>query len=229
MPILRTLNEAFFATWSPEMAYLLGYFAADGCMIRNKRGSHYVEFTSCDRELLETVVRVTGASHQISRRPSYNPEWKAQYRVQVGSKQWFDDLSRLGFTQDKSHTLSFPPVPETLLGHFVRGYFDGDGCAYFSHVRSGGRKRWVLLTLFTSGSRAFLEVLHGRLRRHSINGGSMCRKDRGFELKYSSRDSLALSQLMYNNAEVAGLFLLRKREKLERAIQALGLGANVRS
>ena len=28
MPISKTLNQDFFKTWSPEMAYVLGFFAA---------------------------------------------------------------------------------------------------------------------------------------------------------------------------------------------------------
>ncbi len=52
MPMHRTLNQDFFKTWSPEMAYVLGYFAADGSMIQNKRGGHFIEFTSTDAVLI---------------------------------------------------------------------------------------------------------------------------------------------------------------------------------
>ncbi len=30
MPIYKTKNEAFFKKWTPEMAYVLGFFTADG-------------------------------------------------------------------------------------------------------------------------------------------------------------------------------------------------------
>jgi hypothetical protein len=52
------LNVDFFKKWSTEMAYVLGYFAADGCMFINPRGSKYVSFTSTDREILEKVKRL---------------------------------------------------------------------------------------------------------------------------------------------------------------------------
>jgi len=44
MPIYKTKNENFFKKWTPEMAYVLGFFAADGSMVKNKRGACFIEF-----------------------------------------------------------------------------------------------------------------------------------------------------------------------------------------
>src|SRR3989338_4819696 len=38
------INVGFFKKWSSEMAYVLGFFAADGCMYINPRGSRYFCF-----------------------------------------------------------------------------------------------------------------------------------------------------------------------------------------
>jgi hypothetical protein len=48
MPIYRAKNENFFKKWSPEMAYVLGFFTADGNMLKNKRGAHFIEFNTTD-------------------------------------------------------------------------------------------------------------------------------------------------------------------------------------
>ena len=45
----------------------------------------------------------------------------------------------------------------------------------------------------------------------------------GYDLVFSHGDSLALYRLMYHTAETSELFLPRKRDKLEQAIQVLGL------
>ena len=37
------------------MAYVLGFFAADGNMRINNNGGHYIDFTSCDKEILEKI------------------------------------------------------------------------------------------------------------------------------------------------------------------------------
>ncbi len=225
MPIRRTLNQDFFKKWSIEMAYVLGFFAADGSMLINKRGSCFIEFTSTDKILLEHIQKASGSNHGISVRPFRNQNWKEQYRLQIGSKEWFGDLTAHGFTQHKSSTLTFPNIPDKYLGSFVRGYFDGDGCVYLNELQFADRhrKRWILMTLFTSGSRDFLEELLARLRPHGIQGGSFGTKARGTDLRFSHKDSLALYRLLYHTAPTSDLFLPRKREKLERAINVLAL------
>lgn len=41
MPVYKRVNKDFFKKWSNEMAYVLGFFAADGNMIVNKRGGQF--------------------------------------------------------------------------------------------------------------------------------------------------------------------------------------------
>jgi intein-encoded DNA endonuclease-like protein len=225
MPVYKAVNKKFFDTWSPHMAYILGYFAADGSMIKNRRGAHFVEFTSTDRILLTNLKRAVNSNHKITQRKRDNEKHKMLYRLQIGSRNWFRALERLGFTQHKSNTLHFPKVPKHYIGHFVRGYFDGDGCVYLNKLRYADRtrKRWVLLTIFTSGSRKFLLSLWSLLKHEGVIGGSLKKKNRGFELVFSHHDSLALRCLMYDTSFISGLFLPRKREKLERAVKVLHL------
>ena len=220
----KALNHHFFKTWFPEMAWALGYFAADGSMIRNKRNGCYIEITTTDKVLLENIRTITESQNRICVRQNRNSNWKKQYRIQIASTIWFDDLTKLGFTQSKSKTLSFPKVPNAFLGDFVRGYFDGDGCVYFGHLQFSDRKkkRWILQTLFTSGSHSFLGSLWSVLKKQGIRGGSLVRKKSGFELKFSHKDSVELYRFMYHNAGTKSLYLPRKRKMLEKAIKTLG-------
>lgn len=225
MPIIRSLNQSFFKIWSPTMAYILGYFAADGSMLVNSRGAHFIEFTSIDRILISHVQKATGSNHSVSKRER-GGNTKTAYRLQIGSKQWFEALSALGFTQQKSNTLLFPSIPQEYVGDFIRGYFDGDGCVYFkSHFASDRNKeRWVFQTIFTSGSCQFLESLLLQLKKFDVQGGRIAKKTkRGYSLVLSWNDSLALWRLMYHTAQVTDFFLPRKRNKLEKAIRVLGL------
>ena len=225
MPMHRELNHNFFKKWSPEMAYVLGFFAADGSMIRNKRGGHFIEFTIIDRVVLEVIRSTIGSTHKIKTRERNKGVWKTQYRLQIGSKEWFADLVKLGFTPSKSNTVHFPSVPRRCLGDFVRGYFDGDGCVYFRkhYVKERNKKIWVFTTLFTCGSRSFLEDLHVILLGSGIKGGHISKKNRGYDLVFSRHDSLALYRLMYHTGKVTDMFLPRKRKKLEKAIKILEL------
>lgn len=56
MPVFKRKNEKFFERWTPDMAYVLGFFAADGTLTVGKRGNCYIELTSCDKKDRKSVV-----------------------------------------------------------------------------------------------------------------------------------------------------------------------------
>lgn len=205
------------------MAYVLGFFAADGTMIRNNRGAHFIEFHVTDKCILEDIRRLMGSNHKIGVRVR-DPRWKTGYRLQIGSKKMFDDLTLLGFTPKKSNTLRFPRIPIQHLGAYVRGYFDGDGCVYFRQHKVKGRKKlkWVFQVRFTSGSREYLESLHAVLQKKKVAGGFVVKKQRGYELVFSHKDSLAIYGLMYNNAGTDFVYLPRKKAIFDKAVAHYG-------
>lgn len=194
-------------------------------MVTNNSGGKYIEFTSTDVEIIDHIRSLAGSAHKVQLRDRGSSKWKIQYRLQIGSRRWFADLEKLGFTVRKSSTMTFPSVPRKYFGSFVRGYFDGDGCVYVSEGRATVSKRAkpVLQTLFTSGSRKFLIGLHSTLHTHGLEGGSLVSKNRGFELKFSRHDSVALYKIMYHNAEESQKYLARKRIKLEYGLRLLKL------
>ncbi len=204
------------------MAYVLGFFAADGNMIRNNRGAHFIAFYNTDRHILLAIRLALGSNHKISALKR-TPRHKQGYQIQIGSKGLFYDLIALGLTPAKSNTLKLPSIPGRFVKDFIRGYFDGDGCVYFRHLKFADRKRkrWILMTLFTCGSRIFLEELHALLKKYGISGGSIRNKQRGFDLSLSFRDSLALYKLMYHTATATGLYLPRKYRIFRKAINTL--------
>ena len=214
MPIHKTLNQNFFKKWSPEMAYVLGFFAADGNMIKNKRGAHFIEFQITDRDILEQIKALLGSNHKISMRDR-DAKWKRSYRLQLGSKEIFSDLIKLGMVPSKSNILKFPKVPSLYLPHFVRGYFDGDGHVSICTYQKSDRKNptTMIFTGFTSGSYKFLNKLKYLLKNSaSIKGGALSFNG-GHRLNYSVHDSFQLYKFMYESQD--SLFLERKKSKFE--------------
>ncbi len=207
------------------MAYVLGFFAADGSMLKNKRGGHFIEFHITDREVIESIKTALGSGHKISSRAA-TANWKTLYRLQIGSKEIYADLEQLGFSQAKSKKMRLPMIPKKYLGDFVRGYFDGDGNIYFKQHHAADRKnlRWVFSSRFTSGSKLFLSDLHEELSS-IMHGGFIVAKRNGenvsgYDLVFSHNDSVALFQLMYNNGS-CNLFLTRKYDLFKKAVETL--------
>ena len=225
MPIHKTKNEDFFKKWSPEMAYVLGFFAADGNMSPHSNGGRYVEFTSCDKELIEKTRHLIQSNHKISGR-TRSINQKIAYRIQIGSVGLYEDLISLGLTPNKSLTIKFPDIPPKYLRDFVRGYFDGDGCVYLrkNWAKDRGKLRWVFQTRFTSGSEQFLRKLKSILNTKRIcKGGYLYNKKSGYELVFSHHDGLALFGFMYDNIS-AEMYLERKYDTFQKAFKALHLG-----
>jgi hypothetical protein len=210
--------DTFFDKWTPDMAYVLGFFAADGCMYVNKRGSHYIAFYSTDRQLILMVKKILGASNTIER---YQPKGKRKERhtLQIGSHQAFSRLVELGFTPNKSLTLNFPKVPNSALSDFVRGYFDGDGCIHYGlHNRKNRkRKQSIFMSRFTCGNRNFLESLQQKLCQVvKLGKGSLHRHTTVWDLAYAGKDTGQLYYFIYPKPNVH--CLLRKRKKFEEGI-----------
>lgn len=220
-----SVNENFFKNWSPEMAYVLGYFTADGNMFINPNNSHYIAFTSTDYELISNVREILCSGHKIGVQDYQSRKGKIRYCLQIGGKGIFQDLLNLGLMPNKSKRIKLPQIPDNYFKHFVRGYFDGDGCINFGFYQRKDRKRQspILITRFSSGNRNFLKNLLKSLKKYTeIKGGCIYRKQEGnYDLSFSVRDSFKLYEFMYKSTKENQL-LKRKYNKFQGAIKYYG-------
>ena len=100
------------------------------------------------------------SEHKISIKIRKRKEEKTSYRLQIGSKEMFNDLYALGMRQNKTKSLTVPNVPNKFFCHFIRGYFDGDGNVWVGYVHK--ERKTTLRTIrsvFTSCSNLFLEEI----------------------------------------------------------------------
>ncbi len=196
------------------MAYVLGFFAADGYVTVNKRGGQFWCIQITDKKLLVHIRKTIASDHKISTRPKYGND-RTVYRLQIGSIEMCDDLRLLGFAERKTKSLAVPNVPERYLASFVRGYFDGDGNVWLGYLHKERKVPMLTLqTAFTSGSRDFLSTLQLRLRGAGVLGGSLVRpKENYHRLQYGLHDSLKLYDFMYNHSVHVEISLLLARKK----------------
>lgn len=203
------------------MAYVLGFFAADGYITVNKRGGQFWCIEISEKKLLEAIRQAIGSNHSISLRQ--RREKFTSYRLQIGSIQMCDDLRKFGFGERKTKNLSIPHVPKDFFNYFIRGYFDGDGNVWVGYVHKERTKTTLAIqTVLTSCSIKFLSALHERLRTDVGISGALRKSPKGefYRLVISVRGTLKLYDFMYNHGVLnQRLSLPRKKRVFERFIK----------
>ncbi|MEK7150558.1 MAG: LAGLIDADG family homing endonuclease, partial [Patescibacteria group bacterium] len=214
MPVYKKVNKNFFKTWTPEMAYILGFFSADGYITVNKRGGQFWCIQITDKKLLEEIKKAIKSEHKISTRVGGRNE-STLYRLQIGSIEMCDDLRKLGLRERKTKSLVVPNVPDKYLADFARGYFDGDGNVWMGFLnKKRNRPILALKTMFTSCSLDFLNQFHKKLREFGTEGGSVYLSRGNYSrLQFSSNDSLKIYNFMYNQCVSCKISLFLERKK----------------
>lgn len=147
------VNSQFFKTWSPQMAYTLGFIAADGNICHTGR-AHTLHIACDDLDVIEKIKIVIQYQGPIHLKPRLNN--KISYSLRICDPIIFNDLEKLGVTERKSLTFTPPKIPKKLIRHFIRGYFDGDGTVYLRNFQY----RSKLAAKFYTASLQMAEYTH---------------------------------------------------------------------
>lgn len=137
------INEEYFKNIdTPEKAYWLGFLYADGCVCvkydanGNKKGA-VVELTlqRDDEEHIKSFLYDVKADYEIKNKISkLNGKEFYACRVSISNVRFADNLIMHGCIPNKSLILTPPTISNSLIPHFTRGYFDGDGCVCFNEA-----------------------------------------------------------------------------------------------
>ena len=146
----RRIRHTFFDTIETELqAYLLGFYAADGS-IDEKRKTLRVHLQSGDSEIVylfkdsisPDARTFTVAPHIVTGRNGMKVNAHASFGVDITSSKLCNALVDLGIGYNKSVAeLKIPSISEDLVKHFIRGYFDGDGCFSMSVRKPNAKNR----------------------------------------------------------------------------------------
>ncbi len=190
---MKQTNRAFFSVWTPEMAYILGFWFADGCMYQSNK-DYRITFTSADLNHLK-AIQVTLASEQ----KIYTRAGGRCYDLPIGSKQIWHDLYRLGGRPAKSLIAEMPFVPQELVHHFVRGFVDGDGCLYWNALRRATPRIHIF------GGQSFLQQLASVIDQETGVGVAQVRvhKKSVLVLSYPGIKAKVLAKWMYTPGDLA--------------------------
>ena len=115
-----------------EKAYWLGFVAADGCVTER---SLIVTLSSRDLGHLGALKAALKADYPIKTKP--NPQGGESATLCVNSTEFVAKLGHHNIVPRKTFIFAMPRMRADLVGSFVRGVFDGDGCVHRGISRSG--------------------------------------------------------------------------------------------
>ena len=137
----REIRHNFFSSIETEIqAYLLGFIASDGS-INDERHTLTIRISIKDEHLLEFFKIISPDAYIQKIESKEHGEIRGKIvksgeavRLSISSKILIEDLHKLGIVERKTYSDMYIPkqIPERLIKHFIRGYFDGDGSIMYS-------------------------------------------------------------------------------------------------
>lgn len=132
---IYNVDESFFKKIdTEEKAYILGFMYADGCNHHNPSKCNYsISITQLtqDVDILEKINNAMTSDYPIHTYVQKENN-KEKSVLLISSKDLSQDLCKLGCSEAKTFSIRFPNenqyFDDNLMCHFIRGYFDGDGC-----------------------------------------------------------------------------------------------------
>lgn len=194
----------FSREMNKDMAYVLGFFTADGCVERAPRTGARISFSQRieDVDILYKIREVLNSRSPVCYKNNRN-----ETVLYIHNGKLVNDLTSMGYDSNKSITADIPPcVTDEYMPHFIRGLIDGDG-SYI--IEKNNRCSIQLLSTYKvlSKIRTFLlkNAVTPKVNVHKRSGVNV------HVLKYSDRTSVySILELIYSSSNI---HMLRKYEK----------------
>lgn len=200
----------YFATIdSEEKAYWLGFLYADGYVrIKNNRsGQLKLKLSSKDRSHIELFNKCLSSNYPIKDYISIikykDGESKSNVsEVSIYNTKIVNDLIYNGCISNKTFLIRLPIIDISIIRHFIRGYFDGDGCISIS------KKGQPSIKIISNGD--FINDIRDYLINVGVSRINIRDNGRVKNLMIESKiDCLRFKELIYNDSRI---FLKRKFE-----------------
>lgn len=212
----HTLNDGYFNRIdTEEKAYFLGFLYADGCVLTHQSSMEMsIGLSSKDGYMLEWMkkqLEYTGpiGIYEYKRE---GKDYDDAHLLRCKSNGLCSDLIRLGCIPRKSLVLRWPEkgsIPEHLMHHFIRGYFDGDG--HFTFWTKEGRISQLMIGF--SGTESFLNDLEHYLVEHvGVNRNKVIKdRSKAYTLRHTgNKVAHKIGSYLYKDATI---YLTRKHDK----------------
>jgi len=188
------VKHDFFTQENEEKYYVLGYWLADGCIMK-KSGGHYFSLVSNDKEHLENISKIMGVKTKIYKNSNN------AYELRVGNKRLVDSLIEIGglYCKTKVMTIKDITFDKKHLYTILRGFFDGDGGYQYQGFIKADGTRSISCIKFT-GSKMMIESIYEYLGYGKLYEDF--RKCDCCYLSFYGNEMKKLLHKMYNNSNI---------------------------
>lgn len=174
-------------------AYILGFWYADGTISYGDQAVIKLKNTESDLELLSKIKNYFCTDLPIKKENN-------TIILKISSNLLCSNFNKLGCVYEKTNKdLNIPEMDKSLLRHFIRGYFDGDGTVFYDRI--------YLKANICSVNIKFLEKLQNILNNFNINTRINVEIRKGKELKTPCKDSTST-----NFKDMYRLFISKKED-----------------
>ena len=220
-----SIDESIFETINTEeKAYWLGFIAADGYV---SGWNLAIRLCEKDIEHLEKFKTFMRSTHPVNKYIAKikNKEYPS-CSIFIYSKKIISNLAKLNIVENKTRGFDVPQIPDELLKHFWRGFFDGDGSISSSTDSKRGRNV-AKFNISITGNRLVIECFE-KYVKSLLSTNSDSKNVNGTENYYfriSGNNSvkIILSEI-YNNPKV---YLNRKYKKVQECLETKSIRRNL--
>lgn len=196
------INQYFFENIeTEEQAYFLGIMYSDGSVSDN---FFYLKLT--DEDVVQKFKKALQFEGPIKYKHYEEKNYKDTYKLAVYCKKMVKDLIQLGCVPNKTRVIEFPNIRKDLIRHFIRGFFDGDGC--LSLDKNIGHCRFDIVC----ASEKFLKQIRPIITNQALTNGSLFKESKYevWHLKYSGKQVKQILDWLYTDSTV---YMERKYNK----------------
>lgn len=208
-------NNEFEIIDTEEKAYFLGLLYSDGCITKKSN----VSISLIDEELIKKINTIFPFFNYTTLQQKTIHNNKLSHILRKQNKDLATHLIEKGLINNKSNKnkniFHFPTnkqVPNDLVNHFIRGYFDGDGSVFYQKLRPN-----LLKFEITGSSLSIISSIYNYFITNNVLIKYRVKKNKNH--KYldmytieciKTLEVLKIRELLYKNATI---FLNRKKEK----------------
>lgn len=209
------IDEKYFDNIdTQDKSYILGFLYADG-YIGGKNKIITMSLNENDKEILDKINKSIGSNRSLYyKKPQKNRYSNiGSYSLNLQNIYMYNTF----FEKDYLNRNKLPKIPHSLMHHFIRGLFDGDGCIslYVHNMDKYNSIKGTFYIMFNNDNIANLIqdyiIINTGVKKTKILKRFGSGNNPVFIIQWSGiHNIINIRNFLYNEAN---LFLTRKKEK----------------